>query len=164
MGTEEIIETLRKKFERVSEVLDERGRRCGLLRSGSLGCGEQSIMAKATGLARITLYREGLRQVSDQRPYPQERIRNQAGTDDVVSIGSFSGAHYQRRSGKSATMDLLEYPSVVRSPSKARVSDRPSNSATLLEESGYSLQGNQKTKEGSSHPDRMPSSDIFTAV
>jgi hypothetical protein len=27
MGTEEIIETLRKKFERVSEVLDERGRR-----------------------------------------------------------------------------------------------------------------------------------------
>ena len=27
MDTEEIIETLRKKFERVSEVLDERGRR-----------------------------------------------------------------------------------------------------------------------------------------
>lgn len=27
MGTEDIIETLRKKFERVAEVLDERGRR-----------------------------------------------------------------------------------------------------------------------------------------
>jgi len=26
MGTEDIIETLRKKFERVAEVLDERGR------------------------------------------------------------------------------------------------------------------------------------------
>ncbi len=29
MGTEDIIEILRKKFERVAKVLDERGRRCG---------------------------------------------------------------------------------------------------------------------------------------
>ena len=80
MGTEEIIETLRKKFERVSEVLDERGRRVwAAAEAEALGYGGQSIVAKATGLARITLYREGLRQVSDQGPYPQERIRNPGG-------------------------------------------------------------------------------------
>jgi hypothetical protein len=142
MGTEEIIETLRKKFERVSEVLDERGRRVwAAAEAEALGYGGQSIVAKATGLARITLYREGLRQVSDQGPYPEERIRNlggwsqeadRAGADVVVGIGSFSGAHYPRRSGKSAKMDLLEYPSVGRSSSKARVSDRPSDSGRTI--------------------------------
>jgi hypothetical protein len=76
MGTEEIIETLRKKFERVSEVLDERGRRVwAAAEAEALGYGGQSIVAKATGHARITLYREGLRQVSDQGPYPQERFK-----------------------------------------------------------------------------------------
>jgi DNA-binding phage protein len=61
MDTEEIIETLRKKFERVSEVLDERGRRVwAAAEAEALGYGGQSIVAKATGLARTTLYREGL--------------------------------------------------------------------------------------------------------
>ena len=52
MDTEEIIKTLRKKFERVSEVLDERGRRVwAAAEAEALGYGGQSIVAKATGLA-----------------------------------------------------------------------------------------------------------------
>ncbi len=91
MGTEEIIETLRKKFERVSEVLDERGRRVwAAAEAEALGYGGQSIVAKATGLARITLYREGLRQDSDQGPYPQERIRNIGGGVGINIALAFS--------------------------------------------------------------------------
>ena len=53
---------------------------CGLLRKlKPWAMAGQSIVAKATGIARITLYPEGLRQVSDQGPYPQERIRNPGG-------------------------------------------------------------------------------------
>src|SRR5512144_3159129 len=68
MGTDEIIEILRKKFERISGVLDERGRRVWAA-AEALGYGGQSLVAKATGLARTTLYREGVRQASDQ-PIP----------------------------------------------------------------------------------------------
>lgn len=80
MGTEEIIKTLRKKFERVSEVLDERGRRVwAAAEAEALGYGGQSIVAKAIGLARTTLYREGLRQDAEQAIHHGEQVRNKGG-------------------------------------------------------------------------------------
>src|SRR5512144_3231424 len=77
MGADEIIETLRKKFERISGVLDERGRRVwAAAEAEALGYGGQSIVARATGLARTTIYREGVRHATDS-PTPQRgRIRN----------------------------------------------------------------------------------------
>jgi len=51
-------------------------------------------------------------------------------------------------------MDLLEYPLVVRSPSKAGVSDRPSNSGHTIGRFGLQPARESETKEGSSHPDR----------
>ena len=69
METEDIIETLRKKFERVSGVLDERGRRVwAAAEADALGYGGQSLVASATGLARTTIHREGIRQAMDQQP------------------------------------------------------------------------------------------------
>jgi hypothetical protein len=45
METEDIIETLRKKFERVSGVLDERGRRVwAAAEADALGYGGQSLI------------------------------------------------------------------------------------------------------------------------
>jgi len=164
MGTEEIIETLRKKFERVSEVLDERGRRVwAAAEAEALGYGGQSIVAKATGLARITLYREGLRQVSDQGPYPQERIRNPGGGRKKLT---------EQEPTMLSALEALVEPTTRGDPENPLrwtcLSTRQLSAAlqkqgyrigrqtvaTLLEELGYSLQGNQKTKEGSSHPDR----------
>ena len=59
MSNDELVETIRKKFERVSTVLDERGRRVwALAEAEALGYGGQSIVAKATGLSRMTLYSE----------------------------------------------------------------------------------------------------------
>ncbi len=164
MGTEEIIETLRKKFERVSEVLDERGRRVwAAAEAEALGYGGQSIVAKATGLARITLYREGLRQVSDRGPYPQERIRNSGGGRKKLT---------EQEPTMLSALEALVEPTTRGDPENPLrwtcLSTRQLSAAlqkqgyrigrqtvaTLLEELGYSLQGNQKTKEGSSHPDR----------
>jgi len=164
MDTEEIIETLRKKFERVSEVLDERGRRVwAAAEAEALGYGGQSIVAKATGLARTTLYREGLRQVSDQGSYPQERIRNMGGGRKKLT---------EREPMLLSALEALVEPTTRGDPENPLrwtcLSTRQlaaalqkqgylisrQTVATLLEELGYSLQGNQKTKEGSSHPDR----------
>jgi len=51
MEAEDIIETLRKKFERISGVLDERGRRVwAAAEAEALGYGGQGLVAKATGL------------------------------------------------------------------------------------------------------------------
>ena len=79
MEAEDIIETLRKKFERISGVLDERGRRVwAAAEAEALGYGGQGLVAKATGLARTTLYREGVRQAKDRQPLG-ERIRRVGG-------------------------------------------------------------------------------------
>ena len=164
MGTEEIIETLRKKFERVSEVLDERGRRVwAAAEAEALGYGGQSIVAKATGLARITLYREGLRQVSDQGPYPQERIRNPGGgrkklTEQEPTMLSALEALVEPTTRGDPENPLrwtcLSTHQLSAALQKQGYRIGRQTVATLLEELGYSLQGNQKTKEGSSHPDR----------
>jgi DNA-binding phage protein len=80
MGTEEIIEALRKKFERVSGVLDERGRRVwAAAEAEALGFGGQSLVARATGVARTTLYREPVRPASDRSALPGRRLRKVGG-------------------------------------------------------------------------------------
>ena len=77
METEDIIETLRKKFARVAPVLDERGRRVwAAAEAEALGYGGQGLVAKATGLARTTLYREGV---------DSKRIDHDGVTDTVAA-------------------------------------------------------------------------------
>ena len=66
MRNEDMIETVRKKFERLAGVLDERGRRVwAAVEAEALGYGGQSIVAKATGLSRTTLHSEGLEKAQD---------------------------------------------------------------------------------------------------
>jgi len=59
MSHDEIVETIRKKYERVAGVLDERGRRVwAAAEAEALGYGGQSLVARATGMSRMTLYAE----------------------------------------------------------------------------------------------------------
>ena len=83
MRNEELIKKIRRKFERVSGVLNERGRRIwAAAEAEALGSGGQSLVAKATGLSRVTLHREGLERGEDTFSlycrYP-DRIRNRGG-------------------------------------------------------------------------------------
>ena len=76
MQKEDIVEQVRRKFERLSSVLDERGRRVwAAVEAESLGCGGQTIVAKATGLSRVTLHRELIEQSEDLPSSQPDRIR-----------------------------------------------------------------------------------------
>jgi hypothetical protein len=164
MGTEDIIETLRKKFERVSGVLDERSRRVwAAAEAEALGYGGQSIVAKATGLARTTVYRERVRQATKPPPPRRDRIRNVGGGRRKLTA---------REPGLLLALEALVEPTSRGDPENPLrwtcLSTRQLTEileqqgyrigrqtvAGLLAELGYSLQGNCKTKEGSRHPDR----------
>jgi hypothetical protein len=72
----DLIESVRRKFERLSGVLDERGRRVwAVVEAEALGYGGQSVVAKATGLSRATLHREGV----GHPPGDPDRIRKAGG-------------------------------------------------------------------------------------
>ena len=164
MGTDEIIETLRKKFERISGVLDERGRRVwAAAEAEALGYGGQSLVAKATGLARTTLYREGVRQASDQPIPVGGRMRKVGGgrkklTEQEPTLWSALEALVEPTT-RGDPENPLRWTCLSTRQLAVALNQRGyrigrQTVATLLEELGYSLQGNQKTKEGSSHPDR----------
>ena len=80
MRNEDMIEIIRKKFERLAGVLDERGRRVwAAVEAEALGYGGQSIVAKATGLSRTTLHSEGLEKSQDPPANHRVRIRKTGG-------------------------------------------------------------------------------------
>lgn len=164
MGCEELIEQVRKKFERLSGVLDERGRRIwASVEAESLGYGGQSIVAKATGLSRTTLHREASEKGLELTETHPGRIRKAGGGRKKLTA--------QCPELLSALESLVEPTSRGDPESALRWTCRSTRQlaaalerqgyrighqtvASLLDELGYSLQGNQKTKEGSSHPDR----------
>jgi Rhodopirellula transposase DDE domain len=164
MRNEDMIETVRKKFERLADVLDERGRRVwATVEAEALGYGGQSIVAKATGLSRTTLYHEGLEKAQD--PTANHRVR-------IRATGGGRKKLIQQEPKLLAALEALVEPTTRGDPESAlRWTCRSTRQlaaalkaqgyrighqtvASLLDDLGYSLQGNQKTTEGSSHPDR----------
>lgn len=80
MDKEDIISKVRGKFERLSGVLDERGRRVwAAAEAEAIGYGGQSIVAKATGLSRVTLHREETEKAQDLGSSLPGRIRKAGG-------------------------------------------------------------------------------------
>lgn len=163
MEAEDIIETLRKKFARVAPVLDERGRRVwAAAEAEALGYGGQGLVAKATGLARTTLYREGVRQAKDPQP-SGERIRRVGGGRKKLTIHQ-----PELRSALEALVDPttrgdpenpLRWTCLSTRQLAATLTAQGyrigrQTVAHLLAELGYSLQGNCKTTEGAGHRDR----------
>lgn len=165
MSHDEIVATLRKKYERVSAVLDERGRRVwAAAEAEALGYGGQTLVAKATGLSRMTLYAE--------RSSPVEKQGATEALDRIRKAGGGRKKLIEREPALRAALEGLVEPTTRGDPDNPLrwtcLSTRQlaaalekqgyrigrQTVATLLEEMGYSLQGNQKTKEGASHPDR----------
>ena len=164
MRNEDMIETVRKKFERLAGVLDERGRRVwAAVEAEALGYGGQSIVAKATGLSRTTLHHEGLEKAQDPPANHRVRIREAGGGRKKLT---------QQEPKLLSALEALVEPTARGDPESAlRWTCRSTRQlaaalkaqgyrighqtvASLLDDLGYSLQGNQKTTEGSSHPDR----------
>jgi hypothetical protein len=164
MGNEDIIGKVRKKFARLSEVLDERARRMwAAVEAEALGYGGQSIVAKATGLSRTTVHREGLERGEDVPVSRRGRIRKSGGGRRALA---------KQDPRLLSVLEALVEPTTRGDPeSPLRWTCRSTRQlaaalagegyrishqtvASLLDQLGYSLQGNRKTKEGAGHPDR----------
>ncbi|MBM3226406.1 MAG: ISAzo13 family transposase [Candidatus Tectomicrobia bacterium] len=166
MSQEEMIACLREKFAVLDAVLDERGRRLwAVTEAKALGRGGQTLVAKATGLSRRTIY-QGLRELeylSRCHPTAPQRIRTPGGgrkpltAHDPTLLADLEALVEPTSRGdpesplrwtcKSVRQLAAELQRQGHKVGRQKV-------AELLADLAYSLQGNRKTKEGREHPDR----------
>ena len=156
------LESIRVKFERVREVLDERAQRWWAGNEAlAYGRGGVTLVHEATGMSRSTV-RAGMREIT-QKVVRGGRIRAPGGGRKRVT---------EKQPGLLKALERLVDPATRGDPmSPLRWTSKSTQRlaaalqaegyqvsadtvGTLLREQDYSLQGNRKTLEGSSHPDR----------
>jgi Rhodopirellula transposase DDE domain len=157
---------IRRKFRLVAVELDERRRRqWAAAEAQEVGWGGISLVARATGLSRPTIM-AGLKDLqlsSKSRTLAATRVRCPGGgrrastqtdpglleaLEQLIEPTTRGDPMSPLRWTCKSTANLAEELTRQNHP----VSDR--TVALLLKQSGYSLQANRKTREGSSHPDR----------
>lgn len=154
---------IRRRFELLAEVMDERSRRLLLgAEAECLGYGGVSVVHRETGVSRRAIS-EGIKDLRDPSRLPEGRVRRK-------------GAGRKKTSEKDPTikkdLDLLIEPATCGDPesplkwtskSVRKLTDElkkmghktnRTTVAELLHEMGYSLQANKKNIEGTTHPDR----------
>jgi hypothetical protein len=129
------------------------------------GYGGVSVIARATGLARSTIH-AGLRDLRlsrSQRVRIAERIRRAGAGRRPLTTSDPALLTALLALIEPTTRGDPESPLRWTCKSTAQLADEltrqrhgvsPRTVATLLKDAGYSLQGNRKTGEGTSHPDR----------
>lgn len=160
-------EHIRRKFEALAAVLDERSRRqWAASEAQELGYGGISAVATATGLARDTI-RLGMQELRYRQEHPDEPVspylrKAGAGRKALTTLDPDLLSALERlvepmtrgdpesplRWTCKSTRTLAKELTGQGRP----ISDR--TVAALLYEAGYSLQANRKTREGRQHPDR----------
>lgn len=166
MNTEDIVAIIREKYQALKSILNERQRRLWAATEAKvLGYGGQTLVQKATGLSRRTLY-AGLQELSlfpDSQDAKVKSSRHHGGgrkrlavkdaqllsdLDALVEPTSRGDPETPLRwTCKSLTHLADELKKQGHQISRQKVSE-------LLEALGYSLQGTRKVKEGGSDPDR----------
>jgi DDE family transposase len=161
-----VIERIRRKFQTLAPVMDERMRRhWAASEAKELGYGGVSSVARATGLSRTTVA-AGLGELS-----PPEAVGSLA-SPRVRRPGGGRRHVVDCDLGLWAALDALVDPVTRGDPetplrwtckSTRRLATElcrqnhpvsPGTVAQILREAGYSLQANRKTREGENHPDR----------
>lgn len=161
-----MIARLREKFTVLDAVLDERGRRLwAVTEAKALGHGGQTLVAKATGLSRRTIY-QGLREIthlSGGHQTATQRVRSTGGgrkalTDHDPTLLADLEALVEPTSRGDPESPWRWTCKSVRQLAAELQRQGPKvgrqKVAALLAALAYSLQGNRKTKEGTAHPDR----------
>jgi hypothetical protein len=171
-----VVERIRRQFQSLEPVLDERSRRqWAAAEAGELGYGGVSAVARATGLARDTI-RVGLRELEHRREHPDDppgpRVRQPGGgrkaataTDPALATALEALVEPHTRGDPQSplrwtcksTRQLAAALTRQGHPVGYRTVGR------LLGEAGYSLQANRKTREGSRHPDRNAQFEFINA-
>src|SRR6185437_11592051 len=165
MVTPQAIDSVRRKYQALARIMDERVRpRRAASEALALGWGGVTAVAEATGLSPTTI-RAGIAECRDPQPDRDEpaRVRRPGGgrrpltradrtlPDDLealVNPATRGDPQSPLRWTCKSTRNLAE----ALTARGHRVSHQ--TVARLLQEAGYNLQVNRKTREGASHPDR----------
>ncbi len=156
-----------EKFRSLSDLLDEQQRRLwAATEARALGYGGVSVVARATGLTRPTVM-AGIKELADaKRAAPtktQRRVRRTgAGRPRVAdSIAGLRPALEElvEPTTRGDPMSPLRWTCksvrvLAEELTRQGYPVSHQSVSTLLQEAGYSLQANRKTREGTSHPDR----------
>lgn len=156
-------EPVRERFVALAPYLDERLRRLvAAAEAQVLGRGGAAAVARATGVSRRAIAL-GLKELREAPAAPPARVRRPGGgrkrllDTDAQLQGDLEAllAPYNRGDPQSPlrwTCKSVRQLAVELQAQGHRISH--TLVAEVLQQMGYSLQGNRKTLEGSSHPDR----------
>ncbi len=170
------IDRIRRKFDSLGPLMDERMRRqWAAAEAAELGWGGVSTVATATGLSRTTIT-VGCRELRDRVAHPDApispRMRRPGGGPKCLT---------ETDPGLLPALELLVDPVTRGDPesplrwtckSTRRLAAEltlqghpigPRSVAALLIDAGYSLQANRKTREGTAHPDRNAQFEYINA-
>ena len=162
-----VIEGIRRKFEALRPVMDERMRRhWTAVEATELGWGGVSTVSLATGLSRTTIT-AGIQELKERREAPtvetSSRIRRPGGGRKSVTASDPRLLDALEALVEPVTRGDPQSPLRWTLKSTRRLAKEltrqehpvgPRTVAGLLRIAGYSLQGNRKTREGNQHPDR----------
>jgi transposase len=161
------VQRIEVKFHALEPLMDERVRRqWAATEAEAYGWGGIRAVAEATGLSPTTI-RKGLRELQTRAKRPGDpwptRVRRVGGgrklktesdpklwpaLEALVAPATRGDPQSPLRWTSKSTRTLARQLTKQGHPVSARTVGR------LLRKAGYSLQGNRKTKEGASHPDR----------
>lgn len=161
------IRQIKSKYRRLAAVMDERMRRqWAASEAEAYGWGGVSAVSSAIGMSRVTV-NKGLAELTERKRRPRTavsaRVRRPGGgrkqlteTDPDLSAAL---EHLVAPLTRGDPMSPLRWTCLSTSQLAQALSERghpvsPRSVGRLLNAADYSLQGNRKTQEGKSHPDR----------
>jgi Rhodopirellula transposase DDE domain len=163
-----ILEAVRTKYQLLEPLMSERLRRqWAACEAATLGHGGMSLVAQATGLSRTTIW-SARRELQRRADHPEmdltsERVRAPGGGRHLVERDDTGLVAALRKLVESSTRGDPQSPLFWTSKSTRKLAEELSDEshpvshmtvAALLDDWGYSLQANRKTKEGEDDPDR----------
>lgn len=159
----ETIDQIRSRHRSIWPHLDEKMRRLWVASEAqSLGHGGVKLLHEVTGLSRSSII-AGIKELSDGAASAVGRIRRAGGGRKALKETDQNLFVALRSLVESSTMGDPESPLLWTTQSLRTLAAHLCSQGhkighvsvgTLLAEQGYSLQGNKKTLEGASHPDR----------
>jgi hypothetical protein len=159
----EKIDRMRIRHQSIWPHLDEKGRRLWAASEAKAhGRGGLKLVHEITGISRSVII-AGIKELSGELPLAEGRIRHAGGGRKSLREKDASLLEALKNLVENGTMGDPESPLLWTTQSLRTLAAALQGSGhkvghvtvgALLAEQGYSLQGNKKTLEGTSHPDR----------